>query len=140
MTREGWPELPALLAEIAEIAGLDAALKVADAKGGTRAYFVAAARLTESNWLVKAIGMELAEKVAGHLVADLKGDEIDVPLGTTGSYLRDQRRRREAVARALAAGADANTAARQAGITRRSVQRQKARARAEDDKKQGRLF
>lgn len=140
MTQAGWPELPALLAEIAEIAGLDAALKVAEAKGGTRAYFVAAARLTDSNWLVKAIGRELAEKVSDHLVSARVGVEIMVPLGTTGSYLRDQRRRREAVARALAAGADANTAARQAGITRRSVQRQKAKARAEEDKKQGRLF
>lgn len=140
MTSESWPELPGLLARIAEIAGPEAALKIADAKGGTRAYFVAAARLTPSNWLVKAIGMDLAVKIAAELVSDVKGDDIDVPLGTTGSYLRDQRRRREAVARALAAGADANTAARQAGITRRSVQRQKAKSRAEDDKKQGRLF
>ena len=46
--------LPGILGEIAEVAGFKAALQVARAKGGTKAYFPVTPE--DDHWLVKAVG------------------------------------------------------------------------------------
>lgn len=113
--------LPALLAEIAEVAGLEAALAVARAKGGVPARFCS--RLGPENWLVQAVGMEKAELLSQHFTSKRGRIEFDIPLGPTGSYKRDMMARAEAMQRALASGQKTTHTARALGITRRSVQR-----------------
>ena len=138
MTRAGWPDLPALLAEIAEVAGIDAALAIAEAKGGQAVTIPS--RLRPDHWLITAIGRERAEQLSDHFCSGRSRAQLDIPLGPTGSYFADRRRRAVAVAQALAAGATASEAARRAGITRRSVHRQKAQKQRQRDRDQGSLF
>lgn len=138
MTRAGWPDLPVLLAEIADVVGIDAALRIAEIKGG-QAVSVPS-RLRPDHWLVRAIGQDKAEALSDHFCSGRSRAQLDIPLGPTGSYLADRRRRAAAVARALADGATASEAARSAGITRRSVQRQKAQRQQARDRDQGNLF
>ncbi len=136
MSSAGWPDLPPLLAEIAEVVGIDAALAIAEAKGGQRVTIPG--RLSNGHWLVKAIGRDKAEQISAHFVAGSGGRlGLDIPLGPTGSYLAERRRRHRLVTQALADGATTNQAAQRAGITRRSVFRQKTHRH---HKGQGSLF
>lgn len=128
--------LPGILGEIADVAGLDAALAVAQTKGGTVARI--AAKLSDENWLVKAVGIENAQRISAHFTAG-RGIDLLIPLGPTGSFKRDQARRAEAYTRALASGRNVQETARIVGVTRRSVERFRARPR-DDDPDQGNLF
>jgi DNA-binding NarL/FixJ family response regulator len=120
--------LPQILAEVAEIAGLDAALRLAQARGGRRLYvpqkptpdFVA----------------EIGEPAALALSKLYANETISVPLGPTGAVKQAKRAVHEALARGLSAG----DAARVAGVTERTVYNHRARRRAEQDSRQGRLF
>jgi hypothetical protein len=131
--------LPELLAEIAEAAGLDAALKLAAAYGGVRRTFPARIR-SDSHWLAACVGREAADKICAHFAQGSgsgvsAGIKVLVPLGPTGSIAGARRR----LAQALAEGKSASEAARAAGMTERSAYRARSRARHQDDK-QGRLF
>lgn len=125
MTRSGWPDLPQLLAEIADVVGIDAALAIAEAKGGQAVSIPS--RMADDHWLVRAIGRDKALALSHHFGSGVRRVQLEVPLGPSGSYLADRRRRARLVREALAEGTTANEAARRAGITRRSVHRQKAR-------------
>lgn len=126
--RKGWPDLPPLLAEIAEIAGIDAALKIAELRGGQTVFF--ASRLSDHNWLVRAIGRERAEKLSQHFCSGRGRLKIDMPLGPTGSYAALRRRTAAIVAEEAAKGGSENATARRAGVTNRTVRRHRARIRA----------
>ena len=56
MADEDFSYLPGALAEIASVAGLVAALAIAEKWGGARAYFPA--RVSEGHWLVDLVGRE----------------------------------------------------------------------------------
>ena len=135
MSRAGWPDLPALLFEIAEVAGIDAALAVAEAKGGQRV--VVPTRLRPDHWLVVAVGMEKAELICRHFTSGHVRQELDIPLGPAGSYLAERRRRARALVEAQEQGRSANQIAADVGITERSVRRFRARQR---DARQGNLL
>jgi hypothetical protein len=124
-------ELPALLARIAGIAGVAAAIAIARAKGGTKAYFPV--RPPAGHWIVNAVGQSAAEAICRELVAGSTGDWIEVPYGPTGSWAEIRRR----VVQLDAAGHSAPSIARACGITDRSVRRSRARRRA--DPRQGML-
>lgn len=109
--------LPDLLDRIAQIAGEAAALQVATAKGGTRAYFPA--KPSANSWLVQAVGQEKAELICKTLVAGSKGDTIPVPLGPMGSRAKQW----HAMRRAFAEGASVPEAARLAGVDERTARR-----------------
>jgi hypothetical protein len=130
--------LPALLAEIAEVAGLDAALAIARVKGGQEVFVPA--RLSDQHWLVEAVGRARAEIIADHFTSGRGRIKLDIPLGPAGSYLAERRRRARLLADAIAEGASANQAAQRAGLTRRSVLRAKARQRARSGGDQGSLL
>lgn len=136
MSRASWPDLPALLAEIAEVAGLDAALSVAQAKGGQ--HVVIPTRLAADHWLVVAVGREKAEVISRHFTSGHRRQELDIPIGPGGSYVAERRRRARALAEAQAEGATANQIAAKVGITQRSVRRFRARHRG--DARQGKLL
>lgn len=127
MSRAGWPELPALLAEIAEVADLDAALAIASAKGGQEVFI--AARLSPSNWLVAAIGWEKAELVSRHFCSGRLRLKVTIPLGHAGGFLAERRRRSRLMAEAIARGASANEIAAAANVTNRTARRFRSQQR-----------
>jgi len=131
MTRPGWPDLPLLLLEIAEVAGISAALAIAEAKGGQEVFI--AARLKPDNWLVRAVGMEKARLISDHFCSGRARLKVTVPLGPTGSYLAERRRRAQAMTAAVAAGASANEIARAAGVTNRTARRFRAKHDSSQD-------
>ncbi|MGO4735959.1 helix-turn-helix domain-containing protein [Bosea sp. 2KB_26] len=136
MTRPGWPDLPPLLAEIAGVAGIEAALAIASAKGGQEVFVVA--RLRPENWLVQAVGIGKAQALSDHFCSGRSRQKLVIPLGPAGSYLAERRRRARSMAEAAARGASANEIASAAGVTTRTVRRFRASQR--DDGEQGNLF
>jgi hypothetical protein len=131
--------LPPLLAEIAEVAGLPAALKLAKEKGGVECYIPA--RAPDDHWLVQCVGREAADKLCAHFVAAIESDsgrsrhgvKILLPLGESGTAADARRRAREA----LDNGASLSEAARRSGLHQRTVQNIRARMK---DRRQGSLF
>lgn len=82
--------LPPLLNEIAEVAGVVAALQIAEARGGTRVHFPA--RAPDGHWLVELVGREAADKLCVHFQVDRRrGNRVDVPLGPKNFYARARR-------------------------------------------------
>lgn len=128
--------LPGVLAEIAEVAGLVAALAVAEKLGGGRTHFPA--RAPDNHWLTDLVGREAADKICAHFRSTERGGiQVDIPLGPKGFYAAARRR---ALA-LMAEGVSTYETARRIGLDRSTVRRLKARHRAADqDKSQGRLF
>ncbi|TCR70504.1 helix-turn-helix domain-containing protein [Bosea sp. BK604] len=127
MTRLGWPELPALLAEIAEVAGIDAALAIAEAKGGQEVFVVA--RLTPDNWLVQTVGAGKAQLLSDHFCSGRSRQKLTIPLGPAGSFNAWRQRTARALAEAASRGASANQMAAAAGVTERTARRFRKRQR-----------
>lgn len=130
-------QLPGLLAEIADVAGIDAALAVADAVGGRRAYIPR--QPGPEHWLTIAVGASNAARIADHFTTGRTGAELEFPLGPGGSYNRERRRRARQIADLVDRGLQSTEIARQAGITRRGAQMAKARITGPADPKQGKL-
>lgn len=132
-------QLPGLLGEIAEIAGLEAALAIAEEVGGTRVSIPA--RVADDHWLVKTAGREAAEKICDHLrILSPDGREagarhVVIPRGPTGLMAKARTR----LAKELEAGTSAREAARRSGLSERTAWRMRARLQDEDDS-QGKLF
>ncbi|MCJ2050874.1 hypothetical protein [Methylobacterium sp. J-070] len=122
--------LPGVLGEIAEVAGLAAALAVAEAVGGTRAYVPR--RPGPDHWLVRAAGPEAAAAIADHLTTGRSGSEIEFPIGPAGSYVKERRRRARKMRELTAQGLPNRQTARQVGVTERAVRLFKARVRRDD--------
>ena len=108
--------LPEVLAEIAEAAGLDAALQIAEEHGGTRMSFPAF--LPEGDhWLTTCVGREAAEKLCAHFRQGTGGDGFGgayvlIPRGPTGAIAGARRR----MAKVLREGGSAADAARAAAL------------------------
>ncbi len=119
--------LPKLLAEIAEVAGLDAALKLAAARGGTEIYVPR--RASEDHWLAATVGMEAAERICRQWSAE----RIMLPVGTTAQA-------RATVDRMIADGRSVTEIALACGWTTRGVERRRAKRRSGGDDRQGNLF
>jgi hypothetical protein len=116
--------LPPLLCEIAEVAGLRAALALAEARGGNRVYLPVPAQLSKDHWLVKIVGCEAAMKICRHFAAG-HNLELELPRGPTGSRA-DQWRRLD---RLIEQGAPSGVITRSLGICRRTVIRHRSRRR-----------
>jgi len=128
---------PGVLGEIAEIAGEAAAVKVVQAKGGTKAYFPA--RPGPTCWLTVAVGQETAEKICAAVVAGTRGVELPVPLGPLGTRAKTW----HVIQKALANGAAGPEAARLAGVDERTVRRHRnghSGTGPQKDDRQGSLF
>lgn len=131
--------LPAILAEIAAVAGVEAALKLAEQYGGTRR--VIPARLSPDHWLIQCVGREAALAIVERFVTRPPdgrpyGVEIVIPLGPTGSAAAVRRRLQQA----LDAGMTARDAALAAGVHERTVYRARRKMRQDGDDPQGSLF
>lgn len=126
--------LPQVLADIARIAGEEAARRVAGAVGGTRVYIPPAPGA--DHWLSKLVGQEAAQKIADHFTAGLLGARVDIPLGDTG-FIASQQARIDAM---ILAGRSERDIALACGYTGRGVRKRKARLQALRDSRQGNLF
>lgn len=116
--------LPGILADIAEAAGLPAALAVAEAKGGVRAHFPAQARA--GHWLTRLVGQVAADKICAHFLTGGKaGFYTLVPLGPK-NFHQKARRSAEDLTRS---GVPREEVAARLGVHMRTVQRVRARLR-----------
>lgn len=116
--------LPDLMIEFAQVAGLEAAWRLFETRGGNRIYIPA--RAGDGHWLVQIVGREAADRICAHFAAGDKGMEYELPLGPTGIKAA-LRRRLETL---IAEGASSTAITREIGITRRSVSRHRARMAA----------
>jgi hypothetical protein len=123
--------LPALLAEIAEVAGLATALALAEERGGNRIYIPE--RAPDDHWLVRLVGRSATDKLCHHF-ATPSGIELELPRGPTGSRAAQWRELRTMIE----AGRPSSEITRRLGISRRTVTRH--RGRHETDDGQGSLF
>lgn len=113
--------LPGLLGEIAEVAGLAAALAIADAKGGTQVDIPRRAR--SDHWLVRLVGQETADRICDHFtITDADGRTrgargVMIPRGPMGLMAKAKRR----LADELRAGTSVREAALRSGLSERTA-------------------
>ena len=116
--------LPPILAEIASIVGREAALKIAEERGGTRTYFPRPQRLHRSQWLVQLIGIELARRLCEEFAGGLPMS-IEIPHGPTS----DRATRQRLIDTLILSGTSTYAIANQVGADRKTVRLRKARLR-----------
>lgn len=109
--------LPELLAQIAEVAGLPAALALRRRLGGTVVYV---AQSPKRGILVETVGQAAAEKIAGLFVA---GEEVMIPMGA--------RQQPALIAYLLSTGLKVQEVARLVGCHAETVRRLKNGRRTE---------
>lgn len=82
--------LPGILAEIADVAGEDAALAIARVRGGTEVYIPPVP--ANDHWLCDLIGPERAAKVCDQLTGGVGPRRVDMPNGPTGFHAKQSAR------------------------------------------------
>jgi len=126
--------LPQVLADIAMIAGEEAARRVAGAVGGTQVYIPP--HPGPDHWLAKLVGLEAARRIADHFTAGVGPARIEIPLGDAG-FIAAQQARCDAM---LLAGRSERDIALALGYTIRTVRRRRARIKSLADNRQRDLF
>lgn len=116
-------ELPGVLREIAEVVGVEAAVRIADLRGGARVNIPS--RVTPDCWLSLAVGEDKAKALSRHFTSGYTSIEILVPLGPTGARAEQARE----IERLLNEGLSGGQIARQLRISHRTVTRHKLRLR-----------
>jgi hypothetical protein len=124
---------PQVLADIARIAGEEAARRIAGAVGGTRVYIPPVPG--PDHWLSQLVGPEAARKIADHFGAGFSVN-LEIPLGDTG-FIASQQARIDAM---ILAGRSERDIARACRYTARTIRRRRARLKALHDSRQGKLF
>lgn len=108
--------------------GLEAAVKVANARGGTRAYFPPSVPAT--HWLAKLIGTESANRLCHYLTRGVgMGASLNIPLARASAFNRFQNRVNHEIDAGLAEGLSAQQIALRVGVTARAVHRRRAKLR-----------
>ncbi|RJF70892.1 helix-turn-helix domain-containing protein [Rhodopseudomonas palustris] len=132
--------LPGVLAEIAEVAGEAAALKIAARFGGQRVYFPARPGAAD-HWLVATVGPDAAAKLCAHFSVDRKrGNRIEIPLHVGGSYRQFLRAISERLHALDQEGMSSREIAARLGLTQRTVHRHRGRHRGKTGDDQKSLF
>jgi hypothetical protein len=120
----GRGDLPGVLADIAAVAGEDAALTIAAARGGTQIYMPPAPE--KDHWLSCLVGHRSALAIADRLTCGVGSMRIDLPLGPKGAAAK----LRAKVDRLLEEGElSERDIARATGYTARGVRMRAARMR-----------
>lgn len=125
--------LPALLIEIAEIAGLEAALTLADRYGGNRVYIPRSS--PDGHWLMLCVGRVAADAICRHFAMP-SGIELELPRGPVLNRTQRQQRLRKLIVQGLTSP----EITRRLGITRRTVTRNRSAMYLELDGEQLDLF
>lgn len=126
--------LPQVLADIAMIAGEDAARLVAAAVGGTQVYIPP--QPGADHWLAKLVGLDAARRIADHFTAGVGPARIEIPLGDVG-FMATAQARCDAM---LMAGRSERDIALALRYTIRGVRKRRARLTALRDSRQASLF
>lgn len=121
-------DLPVVVAEIEQVAGYEAALKLAQAKGGQTVYIPGEAK--PGHWLTELLGLETAQKICNHYRVGNSGIRILIPIAKQAIQKR-------CLVEALEAGSSAPAAAAAAGMHERSAYRARKKIK---DGRQGSLF
>jgi len=121
-------DLPGVLAEIADIAGEDAALAVAAARGGTQIYIPPAP--DRDHWLSRLVGLQAAKAIADRLTCGVGGMRVELPLGPKGHAARV----RAKVDRMIQDNRSERDIALATGYTIRGVRKRKAKLKPRDDR------
>jgi len=114
--------LPGALKEIAAVAGEDAALAIAAARGGTQIYIPP--EPGRDHWLTKLVGPKAALAIADKFTCGVGGMRLDLPLGPKGHAARQRAKVDRMI---LAGGASESDIARATGYTIRAVRRRRAK-------------
>ncbi|OKP69613.1 helix-turn-helix domain-containing protein [Ensifer adhaerens] len=122
--------LPAIIAEIIEVAGAPAAWELCRAHGGQSVYIPYAA--SEDHWLAVLVGIEAATKICVHFRAGNAGVQILIPMAR-------QAKAQQRLVKALEDGMSASKAASVAGVHERTAYRARRKLRSDNDD-QGNLF
>lgn len=123
--------LPAVLQEIAEVAGLDAAWALARAKGGTTIFLPR--RVGHRHWLAEIVGYEAARKICDHFRSNHQ-ERVVVPMAAASQ--RDLRWREVLSNPDLSI----NDTAERLGVHGRTVSRHRAKLISKKSGDQGDLF
>ena len=126
--------LPGVLGDIADIAGEEAALAMAQARGGTEIYLPPAP--DADHWLSQLVGHEAALAIADHLTCGVGGLRLELPNGPTGHGARAAAR----VDRMLREGRSERDIAIATGYTTRGVRKRRARLGDHADDRQMDFF
>ena len=76
------PRFSGYLADIARVAGDEAAAKIGRQFGGTRVYIPSKPRA--DHWLTQLVGQDAADAIGEELTAGIAGIRIDLPVGEFG--------------------------------------------------------
>ncbi len=106
--------LPPVLKEIAEAVSLQAALNLAEARGGQRVSIPTPTTLNDAHWLVEALGEEDAYKLCQYFTHDAR-ITLDVPFGVV--YQRALKHAK--IDQMIKAGKSANDIAAELNCSRR---------------------
>ncbi|SCW61613.1 hypothetical protein SAMN02927924_01679 [Sphingobium faniae] len=130
MTPKAASSLPGVLAEIADVAGEDAALAIASARGGTQIYVPPVP--DADHWISKLVGVEAARAIADRLTCGIGiALRLDLPLGPAGHAAR-QRAQVDAM---IAENRSERDIALATGYTIRTIRRRRAKlGKPEDDR------
>lgn len=136
-------ELTGILAEIADVVGVDAVWRLMCSHGGRRVRIPATYR--PGCWLEDTVGEVAAKAIIAHFrVTDADdrptGLEVVLPIGDAGSIGRARRAARIAFSRAMEDGCGVREAAKRAGVTERAGWNMRKRMRQPADDSQGSLF
>lgn len=130
---DSFDSLPSPLDEIASVAGLDVALAIADAVGGTRVTIPAHPKA--DHWLVETVGMPAAKKVCRHFMT-LSPEETErgarhimIPRGPKGLFKQAKARFYQARDR----GCSVRVSARRAGVHERTAFRWERKRKGGND-------
>lgn len=135
MTSRAHP-LPTVIAEIAEIAGMDAAWAIARAKGGRQVYVPSEAK--PDHWLTELVGLAAAQKICDFYRAGNSGAHLLIPMGSS-------LRTKAEIAKAIETGGSNGQIAGEFGKHERTIRRHRAQLGAPSStdilkKRQGDLF
>ena len=119
--------LPPLLNEIADVAGVEAALALADARGGSRVSIPAKA--ADTHWLVETLGRDSADKICEHFRSGYGGSVIDLPVGPSSSANATRKK----VDQMIRDGVSADKIAQITRVHRTTVFRRKSKLRPCDN-------
>lgn len=126
--------LPGILADIAEVAGEDAALAIAAVRGGTNVYIPPTP--ANDHWLCRLIGRDAAHAVCDKLTCGVGPLRVDMPLGPSGAAAK----LRAKVDRMLREDRSERDIAMATGYTARAIRRRRAQIGATRDDGQLTLF
>lgn len=116
------------------MAGEDAALAIAEARGGTEVYIPPAPE--KDHWLSRLVGHEAALAIGDHLTCGLTGLRVELPTGPTGHGAR----KRAEVDAMIRAGRSERDIALATGYTIRGVRLRRAKLGTIRDSRQMDMF